>query len=184
MFTRSRVVGLTALAVLAWSCGLNAADTYTRASWQHREAKFTYLAHTSYYTCEGLEGKIREVLLHMGARKDLKVSASGCPNPSTPSSFQWVDVDYYALVPVQADTDRADVDNAHWDELSLTARRPSFMGEGECDLIEQMKPVIKEGFALNDLDYRTSCFPHQITMGDYKVTGRVLRVAKVDSAKH
>jgi hypothetical protein len=183
MFTRSKVVGLTAFVMLSWSVGLSAADSNTRASWQHREARFVFQGFTTYYTCDGLEDKVREVLLHFGARKDIKVRATGCPSPNTPSPHAWVSVDYFALAPVR-DADKADVDNAHWDALSLSARRPYFMGDGECELIDQMKPLIKQGFALDDLDYHASCFPHQISLGDYQVKGRVLRAAAVNSAVH
>jgi hypothetical protein len=38
-----------------------------------------------------------------------------------------------------------------------------------------MKPLITENFTLRNVDYRTDCFPHEITLNGFSVTGQVLR---------
>src|SRR5450631_1731366 len=61
------------------------ADVVTGA-WQHHKVKFNYVGFTSLYTCDGLEEHVRQILVHIGARKDIKVRAVGCPGPNnTPS---------------------------------------------------------------------------------------------------
>jgi len=45
------------------------------AVWTPKEVQFTYMGFTSKYTCDGLRDTVREMLLHLGARKDdLKVT--------------------------------------------------------------------------------------------------------------
>jgi hypothetical protein len=64
---------------------------------------------------------------------------------------------------------------ARWQPVELSSNRPSFMGGGECELVEQLKPVLTASFALEDLEYRTRCIPHSVSLGDYSVRGKVLQ---------
>ncbi len=69
-------------------------------TWQHRHVTFSYTGFTSLYTCSGLEGHVRQILLHLGARQDLEVSAVGCPGPQdTPSYTALVRAAFYTLAP-------------------------------------------------------------------------------------
>ena len=142
--------------------------------WQHHKVTFNYTGFTSLYTCSGLEGHVRQILLHLGARKDLQVSAVGCPGPEdTPSRSAWVHTDFYTLAPA-ADTAGSDTVRAHWTSLEVTALRPSFMGEGDCELVDQMKDLITKNFTLRDVEYRTRCVPNQLPLGSYAVRGQAL----------
>ena len=44
-----------------------------QANWHHVKAKFNYFGFTSHYTCDGIEGKVEQILELFGARKDPKV---------------------------------------------------------------------------------------------------------------
>jgi hypothetical protein len=144
------------------------------SQWQHHKVKFNYTGFTTRYTCDGLESHVRQILLHLGARKDINVTAAGCPGPDTPSHTAWVDTDFYALAPA-VDAGESDRVQARWTALSVTPVRPSFMGTGDCELIQEMKALITENFTLRNVDYRTDCFPHEITLNGFSVTGQVLR---------
>ena len=54
---------------------------------------------------------------------------------------------------------------------------PSFLGEGDCELIEELKPVLTAAFAFRDLEYRTGCVPHAIEPNSFSVKAQVLKVA-------
>lgn len=149
-------------------------DVVTGA-WQHHKVTFNYFGFTSLFTCNGLEEHVRQILLHIGARQDIKVTASGCPGTlDTPSSSAWVKADFYSLAPV-AGANGSDIVKAHWTPLEVTPRRPNFMGDGDCELIQGMKDLITKNFTLRDIEYRTSCFPHQLSMGGFAVKGQALR---------
>jgi|ERR1700722_1308999 len=145
------------------------------SQWQHHKVKFNYTGFTTLYTCDGLETHVRQILLHLGARKDIHVAAAGCPGPyNTPSHTAWVDTDFYALAPA-VDAGTADSVQARWTPLSVTPVRPSFMGDGDCELVQEMKPLITENFTLRDVAYRTDCFAHEITLNGFSVTGQALK---------
>jgi hypothetical protein len=142
-------------------------------AWQHHQLTFSYFGFTTLYTCDGLEDQVRRILLHLGARKDVKVSAGGCPGPfSTPSRNALVTLDFYTLAPA---ADASDPVQARWTELELTPHRPGFMGDGDCELVQEMKDLITHNFSLRDVDYRTSCVPHQVTLNGFEFKGQALR---------
>ena len=144
-------------------------------SWQHHQVTFNYFGITSLYTCDGLEDQVRRILLQLGARKDATVYASGCPGPyNAPSSTAWVKADFFTLAPA-ADTVGSDTVKARWTSLEVTPRRPDFMGDGDCELIQAMKDLIIKNFSLRGVEYRTSCVPHEVSMDAYAVKGQVLK---------
>jgi hypothetical protein len=142
--------------------------------WQHHKVTFSYFGITSLFTCDGLEGRVRQILLHLGARRDVKVYATGCPGPfNTPSRTAWVDADFYTLAPA-AHADGSGTVRARWTSLELTTRRPYFMGDGDCELINEMKDLITKNFSLRGIEYRTSCIPHELSLDSYAVKGQAL----------
>jgi hypothetical protein len=158
-----------------------AAGDIVNGAWQHHKVTFSYFGFTSLYTCDGLEDQVRQILLHIGARKDAKVTASGCPGPvGVPSQSAWVDADFYTLAPVAA-ADGSDTVKARWTSLEVRPRRPNFLGEGSCELIQEMKDLITRNFSLRDVDYRTSCFPNELTVDGFAVKGQALRALPLKS---
>lgn len=153
-------------------------------TWQHRHLTFNYFGVTALYTCDGLEDHVGQILLHLGARKDIKVSASGCTGAHTPSRDALVALDFYTLAPTTDATGAVDgsgaVDasgtvSARWAPLEMTPLRPHFMGGGDCELIQQMKDLITQNFSLRNLDYRTHCPPHGVAIDAFEVKGQALR---------
>jgi hypothetical protein len=168
-----------AAAVVGGLAGMAVADTLpadvVSSQWQHHKVKFNYVGFTTAYTCDGLESHVRQILGHLGARKDITVSAAGCPGPfDTPSHTAWVTAEFYTLAPVVGANEPDNV-HGHWTALSVTPLRPSFMGGGDCELIQEMKPLITENFTLRNVEYRTDCYPHEITLNGFSVTGQALR---------
>jgi len=151
------------------------------SAWQHHKVKFNYVGFTSLYTCDGLEDHVRQILLHIGARKDIDVRAAGCPGPfNAPSRTAWVDADFYPLAPA-ADASASDTVQARWTRLEVTPTRPNFMGGGDCELIEQMKTLITQNFSLRNIEYRTDCVAHQIALDGFAVKGQALRALPMNA---
>jgi hypothetical protein len=159
-----------------------ASGDIVNGAWQHHKVTFNYYGLTTLYTCDGLEEQVRQILLHIGARQDAKVTASGCPGRfGTPSHTAWVDVDFYTLAPVAA-AGGSDTVKARWTSLDVGPLRPYFLGEGACELIQEMKDLITQNFSLRNVDYRTSCFPHELTVDGFAVKGQALRALPLRSA--
>ena len=173
LFASAALLSVSSLATAAAS----ADQAGTPAQWRAQKLKFDYTGFTALYTCDGLEGKVRDILLTFGARKDLKVRATGCSDgQNRPSRFAWVTAEFSALAPA-TDPAAADALKAGWEKVQIAPNRPSYMGAGECELVEQMHELLQKGFALRNTEYRTSCVPHQVSIGDYSVTTEVLKVA-------
>lgn len=181
---RQSVAGRTA--AVAFTCALlvssvtgaasaTAEPAGTPAQWHSQKVEFTYAGFTAFYTCEGLESKVRDVLLTFGARKDLKVWALGCDRAQNkPNKIAWVEAEFSSLAPA-AEGSGADTVQAVWGKVELAPNRPTNMGMGECELVEQMRPILEKGFALRNANYQTSCVPKQISVADYNVKAEVLR---------
>ena len=158
------------------------AGDVVNGTWQHHKVTFTYIGFTALFTCSGLEDHVRQILVHLGARKDAKVSATGCPGPiDSPSGSAWVDADFYSIAPTD-DLSAPDVVKAHWTTLQVSPRRPQFMGGGDCELMQGMKDLITKNFALRNVEYNTSCFPHQVSIAGYELKGQALRAVPEPSA--
>ena len=151
-------------------------------SWQHHTVKVSYFGITSLYTCSGLEDHVRDILVHFGARKDAKVRASGCSRgPDSPSHSAWIDADFYTLAPA-TDSTAPDTVQAYWTSREMGPKRPYFMDDGDCELVNQLKDTISNSFALKDLKYETDCVPHQIMINGYHVKADALIAVPVPKA--
>lgn len=146
------------------------------SAWQHHKLKFDYFGVTTLYSCDGLEVQVGRILEFFGARKDPKVQARGCiRGPNAPNRSILVFTDFYTLSPLAAASGAVAV-QAQWSPLDMSARRPSFMSEGDCELLEDMKPLISQQFNSRGLDYRTSCTPGEVNFASYAIKGEFLRM--------
>jgi hypothetical protein len=174
-------VGLLLLgAALGLTTAASGADAPVRpenivwGSWQHHKMSINYFGITTLYSCDSLQDRVREILVQLGARKDAKVTTSGCPRgPEHPGNTAWIDTDFYTLVPADS-ASAAGAVRAYWTSREINPRHPYYMDGGDCELIEQMKDLISKNFAMRDAHYETDCVPHEITLEGFDVKGQVL----------
>jgi hypothetical protein len=179
-FSASMVAALAGISLATAASAVTASAATAEPSgqavtgaWQHHHANFNYYGITTLYSCDGLESNIRSLLLHLGARKDAKVSASGCPNgPSIPGRNAIVDVDFYTLSP---SSDEAGTVQAQWMPVLVSPTHPYFMSHGDCELIDEMKDLISKNFSLREMNYRTDCVPHEINIVDFTIKAQALK---------
>jgi hypothetical protein len=178
---------LAAISTTAFALGVNPAtaavhDTALATTatpeptvWQAHQAGFDYMGLTSVYTCDGMEDKVKQLLLYLGARKDLRVRASACgPRGFPMGRVLRINVDFQTLAPAP-DADPTALVQGAWTPLQLSAGRPRFIESGDCELVEQMRHFLADNFSLRNLDYVASCTPHDISLDSFKVQGEVLR---------
>jgi hypothetical protein len=145
------------------------------ALWQHHDAEIQYFARGTSYSCNGIEDKVRQILLYAGARRDLRVRASGCDQgPFLPSHMASIKVDFYALAPA-ADAATAEAVTGQWVTLSMTPVRSQFLHPSDCDLVRAMKSVLTTSFSWHGLDFGASCFPYAGAANSFAVKGAVLQ---------
>jgi hypothetical protein len=179
------IIGVSAMTA-GWS--IAAADAVPAGAdrvnsvWQHHELRFDYMSVTTLYTCSGLESKVQSILGALGARPGAKVRAGGClGRDNTPAREAWVRMEFDTLMP-PTDASQPEAINASWTPLLIESHRPSFMADGDCELIDAMKDVITKNFSLRGVDYVTHCIPHGQTLDSYSIKGEVLRAAKPAAA--
>ncbi len=148
------------------------------AVWTPKELNFTYHGFTTKYSCEGLRDRVKDILLELGARKDLKVYTSGCTGAAgTPDAFPGVRARMNVLQPA-TDSFTGELVEAHWQLVELKGDQSAVSRVGDCELIEQVQKQILPLFPVRNVELTSNCIPHQSSPG---VTRLKTEVLKADS---
>jgi len=170
------------------STQLAPADDAVRAAWTAKELRFTYQGFTARYSCDGLRDRMRQALLTLGARKDLTVTSTGCVGGfGSATPFPGVAAKFSVLEPVKDATAPADAQTvtAHWQRVDLTDRnrRDPVEAAGDCELIEQIKTRVLPLFSTRNVEYSSTCIPHQLQVGGTTLKADVLVAEPAAAAK-
>jgi hypothetical protein len=158
------------------------------AVWTPKELNFVYQGFTAHYSCEGLREKVRQALLILGARADLTVSPYGCTSQEgRPDPFPGVHIKMSVLTPAPAGTaapaganQPAAAVGADWKKIDLRLDTDPVAQAGDCELIEQIKRNILPQFTARNVDFSSSCVPHQLSPGGTWLRAEVLVAAQKD----
>jgi hypothetical protein len=168
--------------VPAWADSPKDASTAVPAAvWTAKEARFTFMGFTSHYSCDGLADKMREVLTKLGARKDMQVLALPCSGPlGRPTIFPGVTLKIHVLQPANAQsgstggTGDSQTVPAHWQRVRIAPDRDLVREAGDCEVIEQIKQSILPLFSTRNVEYASTCVPHELNIGGTKLSAEVL----------
>jgi hypothetical protein len=171
--------------VLALAVGVASAQAAPQAQpeaqpskWVQKELKFVYQGFTTHYSCDGLSSKIRDVLLQLGARPDLKVYEMACTTSAgVPSPFPGVNAKFSVLVPAQPQDAGAPV-AAHWGVVQVQLGNWGLDHAGQCELLEQIKQSILPLFTTRNVDFKQSCIPHHLTVQGSMLAVQILQADK------
>jgi hypothetical protein len=139
---------------------------------------------------------VREILLELGARPDLKAIAGGCEPSGRPSPFPSVRL--VISTPVEAtpenlaklsdaggrnagitrpsrkkaaESSPAEQFPASWRTVQLTQLRPKLrLQPGECELIEELRDQVFPKLGIRVVEDHTRCVPHQMSPGQPNTT--------------
>ena len=166
-----------ALWVTAARC--EAGDPAGPAQWQRQEMEFVYLGFTTRYSCEGLQARLRALLLASGARPDLQVTIRGCPGlPGEVTEFPSVHAIFYTLVGARGG---GDAFPARWTRVTIAAMQPKALEPGDCELVEQFRDRVLPAFATRGLAGDVHCIPHQIAASAFRLGFESMRPASPES---
>jgi len=184
----SRLVSTAAaLTLLAAIPALAVAEDSVSAVWATKEVHFIYQGFTTRYSCDGLRDQVKAMLEKLGAQ-DLKVREAACTSPpGVPSPFPGVVVNMRVLAPASSAEASKEKDTGHpvqaqWKNVVLMPETSSYQDQGNCELIEQFKRTFLPLFNTRNVKYRTSCVPHQITLGTHLSAEVLTPPAKVASS--
>ena len=132
--------------------------------WQKRQYSFAFLGFTSTYSCDGLAGKLKILLIASGARPDAKARSGACASGfGRPDKFARADLTFYTLAPVGSDKPAAPSIEGLWNPVVITARKPRELAVGDCELVEQFRSSVLPMFTTRNVESRTTCVPHQLS---------------------
>jgi hypothetical protein len=164
-----------------------AADTAAPAAhWVARSFDYTYMGFTAKYSCDGLLDSVRTILLALGARKqDLQIQSRGCTKLNGVESFPGVSAHFSVLVPAATDDsgqagDRA-AQPAQWKTVDLVRLTRTGI-DAPCELLEQLKAKALPLFTTRNLEFQSTCVPHDVSPGDIRFTVDVLRPVPPEQA--
>jgi hypothetical protein len=157
--------------LLAAVPALATAQDGVSAVWVPRHVQFIYQGFTTHYSCDGLRDQIRTMLEKLGAQ-DLEVREFGCIRVMGPTAFPGVQVSMRVLVPASSADAAKQKDagapvQAYWKQAVLMPVNAPLDEEGNCELIEQFKETFLPLFTTRNIDYGSTCVPHQITLGTH-----------------
>jgi hypothetical protein len=143
------------------------------AVWRERHIDFVYVGRTARYSCDGLRDKVRAMLLDLGARRDLKIAASGCEGedrlrimffaPALPDS---------PAKPLLAG-DLAST-AARFVAFTLTSDAFRNMGLADCELVQEFARQILPTLVTRNVRQEITCMPMSKTGSRFWVRGEVL----------
>ena len=136
-----------------------------------------YMGFTSHYSCDGLRDKMRAILLQLGARSDLTVQEVPCSGMAgRPTEFPGVTVKMNVLTPWDAASSNAAATPvpAHWKVVDISTEHDPLREAGDCELIEQVKSRALPLFSTRNVEYRSTCVPHQLQIGGTQLKPEVL----------
>lgn len=150
-----------------------AADSADVASvWVPKEVNFVYVGFTTKYTCDGLQTRMRRILLQLGARGDLKVGHYGCIRVNAPETTPGVRIVMHVLQPASGTA--AQTVAAHWKIVDVLADRNPVDAALDCELIAQLNRDVLPLFAPRHVDYSAACAANKPLVGGTRLKADVL----------
>jgi hypothetical protein len=158
---------LLGMAVVSWAQDVAPAAGQP-AQWVSRNINFTYVGLVTRYSCDGLVGYMRQVLVVLGARKeDLSIHATGCSaDAPQEEAFPGVAGTFSVLVSLPAGS--VGGVPAEWQRVDVTA------DASYCELLQQVARKVLPLFTARNAQFSTTCPAQVVVVGSQKLTAEVL----------
>jgi hypothetical protein len=154
------------------------------AVWKEQHLNFFYKGQTSRYSCLGLRDKVRAMLLDLGARRDLEVTALGCEQPTAQVRLAALGPSLTLVFSAPALPGPRVKPSRPGDLAAVDARFESFtlatdvfrnIGAADCELVEDFARQILPKLVTRNLKRDITCAPLQQSGGRFLVRGEVLK---------
>jgi hypothetical protein len=177
-----QVASLAALAALTCVCAWanpqpepSGGSGRESAVWAPQELNFVYRGFTTKYSCDGLQDKMKRVLIKLGARPDIQVRGFGCTQLQGPDPFAGVKIKMNVLQP--AGKQAGPAVPAHWKTVDLLTdydNRDPVDAAADCELIGEIRQKVLPLFATRHVDYSATCEKRQLLLGGTRLKAEVL----------
>jgi hypothetical protein len=132
------------------------------ALWQAHEFQFHYFGFRTYYSCAGLEDRLKQILRDLGAHPDVRVSAWGCMGLNDVNNM--LSARIRVRMPTGSAASAADSFTATSEPVSLTTRRTGGVGSGDCELLEQVRDQLLPALSIPLVKDSLHCIPGQSSL--------------------
>jgi hypothetical protein len=198
-------IALVATCAVLFGTVARADEGMVKAVWKRQEVTFFLQTFTTFYSCEGLRGRLKTLLIAAGARKeDLRIQVTGCDPNDGPTRSPYVRITLAS--PVEATPENiAEIDKDHATrELAARVRNETLepntpfdaqwqpvpytrgkldLEPGECELIDELNKRVFSKLAMRVVKNELSCTPHQLTLGQPRLEMEALRRAPTPDQK-
>jgi hypothetical protein len=168
------------LAMLPWGVGTASAEPL-EADWVSRDVEFSYLGLTSFYSCDGLERKLKRLLELAGARPGATTVSAYCSDPfGGPSRLSGARLKFAVLVPRQEGAAIAGAVEATaatpssltpapvvaaWRRVHIDGAKSQSIAAGDCELVEQFDRQVLPSTTVRERRGRFNCAPGAVSLG-------------------
>ena len=147
----------------------DAAPATGRATWVEQNLRFVYWANTAYYSCDGLEGKVRTILAAIGARPGFKVQARGCFNPRRGAEWTpMVDITVASAREVGTAGPAGEGSGAPFParvmRVDLRDSQTGMLQPGDCELVQQLRDQVFKPLGARIVVDQMSCSVHTLNI--------------------
>lgn len=159
-----RGIWLAVCLACPWAGPAIAEGTEVAAVWKRFEVDFHYLGFTTRYSCDGLRDKVRQLLLHAGVRKDLKITTRGCEvGYGRIAEMPSLKIVFWAPeLPEAGSRDVGEPALARWKRVTIERNQPRGLEWGDCELVEQFRDRLLPELTVRAISDDTHCVPHQL----------------------
>ena len=149
--------------IAVMSCVTTVTADPVLATWEAQQVRFRYLGINTVYACDGIQSKIKALLLAIGARDDVRIEAK-CLVASSDLQRN-IKVLLAFAVPVVADSAGLADETflAEWREVRVTARTSRELDVGDCELVEQLKKKVLPRLGISTSNSKLHCSPSRIS---------------------
>ncbi len=142
------------------------------AQWQSYDLLFHYFGFTTYYSCSGLEDRLKQVLIELGSDPKVKVNATGCFGSHEIGNM--LSAHIQVRMPTAQAAESEQTFAATSKPIKLLAGRPSDMGSGDCELLERVRDQLLPALKLQLIKDDLMCIPGQGSVGRQGLQVRAL----------
>jgi len=158
-----------------------------QAIWKPQEINFYFQSFTTFYSCTGLEDKLKRILKALGVQGTVRVRSADCPSSVArlPRVLLTVVSPVEATPQALAERDkskstrelsarvRGEMEElkdameefpAQWRRVPLT-RGSLGLEPGDCELIDELRRKVLPKLAVRVVNNNVSCTPNQLTLG-------------------
>ena len=122
---------------------------------KQQEVEFGYISLGVAYSCELMEARIKMLLRHVGAEKDVDVTVTPCTGFDLPQRRLEISAGFSTLVRAgEGDVDRV---KAEWTEVQLGKGHPQSIDDSDCELLEYFQKYLLSTIDHEVLEGTTGC---------------------------